>query len=64
MAVFLARLFISLYLLCFAGAVFEDQVGKFDWYVYVVNTRMLLVVFIFVLCCKLFKVPVLQMLAS
>ncbi|KAK3519101.1 hypothetical protein QTP70_016312 [Hemibagrus guttatus] len=31
MAVFLSRLFISLYLLCLAGAVFEDQVGKFDW---------------------------------
>ncbi|TSM04833.1 ER membrane protein complex subunit 1 [Bagarius yarrelli] len=31
MAVFLARLFIFVYVLCFVGAVFEDQVGKFDW---------------------------------
>lgn len=42
MAVLIARLFISLFLLCFAAAVFEDQVGKFDWYVHVENTGMLL----------------------
>lgn len=43
MAVFRAWLFISLCLLGFAGAVFEDQVGKFDWYVHVVNTWVFLV---------------------
>lgn len=46
MAVVVARLFISLYLLCIAAAVFEDQVGKFDWYVHVGNMLMLLCLYI------------------